>query len=156
MIKGDADHRAEVVQLPALLWITGDVHLALWRTMTGEAGFHVILWYSAPECRPPVVFDLSRKWLASRPSRIEQPLLDDIGLPRVGARLAVADELHGRGDLDLGFTFRQMDKAFGDQPRKDRRDEAFERGSFLVDRRLIVVDALAERRHHRSQQARLA
>src|ERR1700726_1021730 len=123
MIKSDADPRAEVVQLPALLWIAGYVHLALWRTMTGEAGFHVILRDHDPECRPPVGFDLSRKRLTGRPSRIEQPLLDDLGLPGVGARLAVADELQGRGNLDLRFALRQMVKAFGDQPRKDRRDK---------------------------------
>src|SRR5947209_4487447 len=93
MIKGDADHRAEVVQLTALLWITGDVHFALWRTVAGEAGFHVIFRHREPECRPSIGLDLSGERLTSWPSRIEQPLLDDLGFPRVGARLAVADEL---------------------------------------------------------------
>ncbi len=69
-----------------------------------------------------------------------------------GERLAVADELQGRSNLDLGFAFRQMVKAFGDQPRKHRRNKALEPGPFLVDRGLIVVHDLDNRRHHRPQQ----
>ena len=124
--------------------------------MAGEAGFRVILWHRDPECRPPIGLDLSGERFASRPSRIEQPLLDNLGLPRVGARLAVADELDGRSNLDLRFALRQTVKAFGDQPCKDRRDKALEPGSLLVDRRLIVVDDFDDCRHHRPQQAPLA
>src|SRR5262249_58485477 len=54
VIEGDADRRAQVVQLSAFLGVTGDVHFALGCAVTSQAGLDVILRDHNPECRPPI------------------------------------------------------------------------------------------------------
>src|SRR5215469_13480941 len=100
-VQRDTDDPAKIVLHGALLWITGNVHLALRRTVTAQAGFSVILRHHHAIGRAPFGLGHNRIWLATRPIRTEQLGFDDVPLEIVGTRLAVAHQFRWRSDLDL-------------------------------------------------------
>src|SRR6516162_3932988 len=115
MIKGDADYRAEVTRLAALLGIAGQVHFALGRAVADEAGRHVVFRNHDPERGMPVDIDDSGIGLPPGPRRGEQLGLHDVRRPSIRPRLAVAHQLGWRSNLDLRLALRPRIEVLADE-----------------------------------------
>src|SRR6516162_789730 len=87
VIKGDADGGTEVTQPAALFRVTGQVHLALGRAVTNEAGRDVVFGDHDPKRRVSVDIDDGRIGLPLGPGCGEQLGLHDVRLPGIRPRL---------------------------------------------------------------------
>src|SRR5882672_2527546 len=83
VVEGNADDRPQVTQLAALFRVAGDVHFALGRAMTDEAGGRVVFGDHDSESGAIVGVDDRGIRLSLGPLGIEQLGLDGLGLPGI-------------------------------------------------------------------------
>src|SRR5712671_652020 len=155
-VQRDADDAAEIILLGAFLWIPGDIHLALRHAVATQARGGVIFRHHHPVGWPALGIGHLRIGLAARPGGFEELGLDDLLLEAVGARLAVAHQLRRRSHLQLRIAIGQPGERLGDHPPEHRWNESLEPDSLGIDRRLVGIHNLGNRRHHRAQQPAVA